>query len=675
MKCILPLRSLVFLGTLCGLGLTVSVSVAAPLGVWRMDETTGAVAPNSVSGGTDGTLFNGPTWTTNADRGQVLAFDGSDDYVGAGNTPALAVGDDFSWVFWGYSQQGANNNVILGNRFDGAGNSWVKFTTSKFEYVPSGAANHVDYADVPANQWVHHAVVKSGSTLTYYRNGAAAGTATVTGAMPTLPLRMGGDPTAERWQGLIDDVGIFSQALSVSQVKDTMSGFFSSFNSTPAMSLADTFDGGSVDGAKWAVINQGLESRFGAGYNAPSVAGGNVTLGGTTSYSYWAGKTLASQNTFDVPAGGELRFTVDRVSLSGTGTGYRSSLWMVADDADYVHFSQNSEASSGFAFNANNNTPIGSGVNLSRADGLDNDFGNHRMTMVNDGAFVKMFVDGRWVGSQAGTFNSGVRMMLTGQARQAGDTVSAVFDNASVSTRSYLPIYDDFNSGSINPAKWNVILKGLENQGTFPGTLNAGVQDGELVIQGTTGNQYWYGVTLQSTDVFAPSDLWTFAVDRDALDRGGSSAVRSSVWLWADDDHFLAFSHNFGENGWQYNYADGTRVSGIATGGGVNIAAFDGLDSDPGRHEMKLVATPTGAGDLSIAMYLDGVLGATQVLNNWDGRMYRFMLSGMPRASGDSVFVAFDNVQMKVPEPATWALLSAGLLALAFARNRRLRQQ
>ena len=56
---------------------------------WPLDENAGTVAPNTVAGRTDGALFNGAGWTTDAERGQVLEFDGVDGYVDAGSPPPL----------------------------------------------------------------------------------------------------------------------------------------------------------------------------------------------------------------------------------------------------------------------------------------------------------------------------------------------------------------------------------------------------------------------------------------------------------------------------------------------------------------------------------------------------------------------------------------------------------
>ncbi|HPM81104.1 MAG TPA: autotransporter-associated beta strand repeat-containing protein, partial [Candidatus Anammoximicrobium sp.] len=195
-------------------------------GAWLLDETSGSVAPNTAPGGAPGTLYNGPAWYADAARGQVLRFDGNDDWVDAGSLPALDdATSDFTWSFWTYQEQGTNSDVALGNRFaaGGGGSSWIKFTPNAFEYVWSWNFNNIDYVDIAQNAWVHHAVVKSGTSLTYYRDGqtgAGAGwQATVTGDMPSLPFYLGGDKFGERWQGRIDDVGLWARALTQQEIQ------------------------------------------------------------------------------------------------------------------------------------------------------------------------------------------------------------------------------------------------------------------------------------------------------------------------------------------------------------------------------------------------------------------------------------------------------------------------
>jgi hypothetical protein len=58
------------------------------VGHWKFDEGTGTTAFDSSGNGNDGTLINGPIWTTGV-IGQALEFDGTDDYVDVGTGPAI----------------------------------------------------------------------------------------------------------------------------------------------------------------------------------------------------------------------------------------------------------------------------------------------------------------------------------------------------------------------------------------------------------------------------------------------------------------------------------------------------------------------------------------------------------------------------------------------------------
>ncbi|HON48404.1 MAG TPA: hypothetical protein PLZ60_11705 [Kiritimatiellia bacterium] len=210
-----------------------SVARAGLLGYWPLDETSGTVATNLVPGGTNGILVGtGITWMNDPERGQVLSFGaaGITNYVDAGVLPPIGNTTDFTWSFWAYHQDAANNDVILGNRYNSdsqAGSQWIKFTPTKFE-CNIDPSPHLDYADLPRDQWIHHAVVKRAvdRSLTYYRNGVAVITTNVTFTSTATgrPFYMGGDKFAEWWMGRLDDVAIWDSALPAESIAGLADG-------------------------------------------------------------------------------------------------------------------------------------------------------------------------------------------------------------------------------------------------------------------------------------------------------------------------------------------------------------------------------------------------------------------------------------------------------------------
>ena len=142
----------------CGFCVVVSALLAlrtsaAIVGYWPMEETSGNIAPNVAPGGTDATLVNGVTWVNDAQRGQVLEFDGVDDYAAAGTLPVLDLPSVFTWSFWSSNNQAPNNNVIVGNRY-GPGNidfnprEFVKFTNQQFEWHHDTIGENIDYVNM-----------------------------------------------------------------------------------------------------------------------------------------------------------------------------------------------------------------------------------------------------------------------------------------------------------------------------------------------------------------------------------------------------------------------------------------------------------------------------------------------------------------------------------------------
>ncbi|MCB1094655.1 MAG: hypothetical protein KDN22_03655 [Verrucomicrobiae bacterium] len=202
--------------------------------------------------------------------------------------------------------------------------------------------------------------------------------------------------------------------------------------------LEDDFSNGL---GNWTESTQGLENDAPAGYDAPDTSGGELSLGGFTDSQYWFGNSLVSVADFDKRLRTEI--SVRRVSLTGSGTAWRSSLWIYGDEGHYVHFSQNI-GENGWSWNARDDegtgtlNPTGGGNNIADLDGLDAEEGEFEMgirTKQIDATTIEITLvhDGTDVATHRVTnFPATFKVILTGQARAIGDEVNAVFDDFSI---------------------------------------------------------------------------------------------------------------------------------------------------------------------------------------------------------------------------------------------------
>lgn len=448
----------------CAASLVVSFAAAARgelINYWPLDDGAGEAAVNEGTG-SDATLMNGVAWVEDPQRGMTVEFDGASHYIDGGLIGPIGPDENFTWAFWSNpnAAQPVNNDVIIGNRQPDAG--WSKFTPAAFEFRDiTPTFNHtIDYVDhpsalTPAGQWTHHAVVKKGDVFVYYRNGLALGTLFgATGYLPeATPFYMGGDAVAgENWQGRLSDVALWTDALPLTTIASLASGTVrpdaAPLTEAPppavmATVLEDSFASG-LD--KWDVTNLGLENTGNVGYNPPSVEGGQLTLSsveeGITN-QYWFGSSVESKQLFDSRVYTDVKVT--RVSLTGSGSAYRSSVWILGDASHYLHFSQN-VGETGWSYNMRDDggfaaatSATGSGINIVPLDGLDFSDASHEILLrvrplsISGRVNVEMWVDGTLYAVQGfSNFPASFRVVLTGQARAAGDGVTAVFDDVLV---------------------------------------------------------------------------------------------------------------------------------------------------------------------------------------------------------------------------------------------------
>ncbi len=196
---------------------------------------------NDSAGSNDGTLMNGANIAPDAGGGlkgasQVLSLDGINDYVDLGNSttlkPQLPVTlstwiklstlgnyydivalDNLSTNYYGVCMQVTNNNTIVVNYCDGG----VQDLTSR--------RSKLGTTTLQANQWYHIAAVISGARdIAIYINGVYDG-GTYSGTGGELAYSNGdafigsfGEST-RYFKGLIDDVRIYDNALSQSEIQ------------------------------------------------------------------------------------------------------------------------------------------------------------------------------------------------------------------------------------------------------------------------------------------------------------------------------------------------------------------------------------------------------------------------------------------------------------------------
>ncbi|HWB05851.1 MAG TPA: lamin tail domain-containing protein, partial [Verrucomicrobiales bacterium] len=456
---------------------------------WAFDDNLN----NSVAAGTPGTAVgtdfayvvdpplagkSGKSLRINVNASNV---DVATTHIAGGNLPLLTLASDFTWAAWVKSRQTGGNNIIFGNRYTATGGDtsplqFIKLTPSNFEWYANGVAEHNDYVDLVGSAaapspWTHFASVKSGNTLSLYRNGVLVTSRTISGAPAAVqPFFIGGNrtgagTTTEAWSGFIDDMALWTKAVPAQAIAGLAAGTYTPattpttavttvsipprpaeivFPTTMADVLVDSFTGPAIDTAKWTELDQGLESTGAAGYSA-AITSGQLVLSGTATSQYWYGKSLRSVAKFS--SRNRQDVSVDRVLLTRGGPAtnvVRSSLWLWADANHFIHFSQN-WGETGWSYNSNDVggtgtlNPTGGGNNLALADAADNIGSAAQMRLVwipgplVGSGTVEMYKDGQLLGSQSvSNWPADFHVMITGQARAVGDIVSATFDNLKV---------------------------------------------------------------------------------------------------------------------------------------------------------------------------------------------------------------------------------------------------
>lgn len=222
-----------------------------PVGHWMLDEGTGTVANDLSPNGQHGTLLNGVTWGSDATRGTYARFDGSNDRITTPFRYALSSSDDFTWAWWAKVEPGNSTGAIMvGNRYPGGSPNenfeFIKLMAHEAQFANTDAAGSIEkynYADLPANEWHHYAMVKSGTSYQWYVDGVAQGAPQTFSynESTSIPFLIGGDDDGsgtkvnEHFEGGIDDVVLYRRALSPGELFGVQNGVY--FPEPPAIEI------------------------------------------------------------------------------------------------------------------------------------------------------------------------------------------------------------------------------------------------------------------------------------------------------------------------------------------------------------------------------------------------------------------------------------------------------
>ena len=306
---------------------------------WTLDEGEGSVAHDSV-GTNDGTI-HGATWTTNAIVGGALSFDGVDDYVVATQPSLASLTTQMSvqvWVNFRTLKTAwfPRRNTILEEREFSGGNSGAMtkgfyLCYDGYDYGDNTGAWSLDIATdgvakgfsslfkIELNEWYCIAVTYNGSELILYVNGVLENSWVLSGSLnpATNPLLIAKayhylDSCSD---GIIDDVRVYSRALSADEVQE----LYNSANA-PLFSV-DGFEAPMANGPVQVKKNRVLPLKIRL-FDPDSVAITNSDLGSPPVIQIFYESAMPGSEPIDVtdqalPAGAgtdgnQFEFTVDQ---------------------------------------------------------------------------------------------------------------------------------------------------------------------------------------------------------------------------------------------------------------------------------------------------------------------------------------------------------------------------
>jgi hypothetical protein len=203
---------------------------------WKFDEGSGTTAADAV-GGNDGTLTGSPSWTTSGLVNDAITYNGSSQYTKTSS--GLSVSSAFTVALWvnpsvtlsssgdyGIFEYGTASASKIAIELNASGGSARLLTPDLSNTSYYADSSYVGVTSFNANTWYFIVLIYDGSTKKLYANGATDSHMGVsaTGTIGSgTQFMVGGDQhgssgAAHYFPGTIDEVGIWSRALTATEI-------------------------------------------------------------------------------------------------------------------------------------------------------------------------------------------------------------------------------------------------------------------------------------------------------------------------------------------------------------------------------------------------------------------------------------------------------------------------
>lgn len=410
------------------------------------------------------------SFSSSAQTNYGLSFDGTNDYVSISHNSALNLSGNLTFEAWVNLNSTAAMYTIL-SKGDGNNNSITNYifnvgnnnSNGKLSLMIAGAW-YTSSLTLSINTWYHCAVTVAGNTVSFFVNGIAAGTSTISGSVyssGTYTLKLGeqGDGCAcNRMNGKMDEVRIWNVARTQAEIK---AGMFNKSLSGSAGGLVAYYR-----------FNEG--SGTNAGNSCTNTAGIDGTL--TNGPLYSASPIQFGGNALSFDGANDYVSVPDNNNLDIT-TNITLEAWVYATKStgvqNVVSKSSNS-INTGYIFPRTDNgwsnvvlyLNIGGWKTLSAAYPSLNAW--HHLAATYDGATMKIYIDGT----------------LSASSAQTG----SIATNSNALTLGNQTGYSEYFGGSADEIRvWNVTRTQSEIQNSMNSELDPASQTG--LVSYYTANQ------------------------------------------------------------------------------------------------------------------------------------------------------------------------------------------